>query len=216
MRPKDERSKLSIFAAFLCAAAAATGATSCQDDPRGDVKPPEVRGPRPAMPDLAAQTGAQRLTTAQYANIVHDVFGDSVAVPTSLEPDAPADGFASLGSSKSSISPHGVEQYEKAAFAIAKQITQDAALKSAVLPCKPSGAADADCAGKVVTALGRRLFRRPLAAAEIDKFKALALQASAALGGFDGGLEFVIAALLQSPHFLYRPQLGRKDALHEP
>lgn len=213
MRPKNDRTLpfgLTWSAAGLVAIAALAGACG-RDDPRDTTAPPEDLGPRPVMPDLAAQTGAQRLTIAQYGNAVRDIFGESLSVPASLEPDAPADGFAALGASKSSISPHGVEQYEQAGFAIAKQITSDATLKSSVLVCAPSGAGDAGCATKVVTSLGRRVYRRPLAPAEVDRLKGIFMQASAALGSFDDGLEFAIAAMLQSPHFLYRPQVGEAD-----
>jgi hypothetical protein len=180
----------------------------------GDPAPPSEKplGPRPPMPELAAQTGAQRLTVAQYGNAIRDLFGADINVPTSIEPDSSLDGFVQIGASASSISPHGVEKYEQAAFAIAKQVVSDEARKEAVLPCTPASATDADCAKQAVAALGRRVYRRPLSTMEETRLSALLLQASSALGGFDAGLEFAIAAMLQSPHFLYRPQVGEADA----
>jgi hypothetical protein len=168
-------------------------------------------GPPPPTSYVPAQTGAQRLTIAQYRNAIHDLFGDDIVVPPALEPDVSQQGFVSVGSSLSTISPSGVQRYEQAAFAIAKQVTADATVLAKLLPCKPAGAGDADCAKKTVTALGRRAYRRPLTMAEIDKLGGLFAQASSTLGSFEHGLEFAIAAMLQSPHFLYRPQIGEPD-----
>jgi len=204
MRSRDEYRWMAPIAVSLAMSLAA-----CGNDPQ----PPKVDtlGPRPEMPEVAAQTGAQRLTIAQYRNAIRDLFGESIIVPTALEPDAPLNGFASIGASVSTISPSGVERYEQAAFAIAKQVTADPALFASVVPCTPKGADDLDCAKKTVTALGRRVYRRPLQTSEVDKLSGVFLQAAGTLGGFDKGLEFAIAAMLQSPHFLYRPQIGEPD-----
>jgi hypothetical protein len=204
MRSRDDQRWMAPIAVSLAISLAACGNDT--PEPKGD-----GLGPRPQMPEVAAQTGAQRLTIAQYRNAIHDLFGESVIVPTALEPDAPLNGFASIGASVSTISPSGVERYEQAAFAIAKQITADAALFASVVPCTPKGTNDLDCANKTVTALGRRIYRRPLQAAEVYKLSGVLTDAAGALGGFDKGLEFAIAAMLQSPHFLYRPQIGEPD-----
>ncbi|WP_170319552.1 DUF1592 domain-containing protein [Polyangium spumosum] len=192
----------------LIPAALVASLAACSDE-----APPPTGGlgPRPPMPELAAQTGAQRLTVAQYGNAIRDIFGQDINVPTSIEPDAPLDGFVTLGSSVSTISSRGVEKYEKAAFAIAEQVVADPARKAAVLPCAPAGASDLDCAKKMVASLGRRVYRRPLATAEVDRLGGLLVQTATTLGSFDEGIEFAIAAMLQSPNFLYRPQVGEPD-----
>lgn len=215
MRPGKTRSVLGLIGAAF-ATAVLVGACSGEPQP-----PPEVTnvGPRPPMPDTAAQTGAQRLTVAQYGNAIRDIFGKDASgkdinVPTAIEVDATVEGFIAIGASVSTISPSGVEKYEKASFAIAQQVTADEARKALVLQCKPTGPADAACAKETVTRLGRRVFRRPLTDAEITRITNIFLQASAALGGFDRGLEYAIVAMLQSPHFLYRPQIGENDPAH--
>ncbi len=45
---------------------------------------PEIEPPAPTL---------RRLTTAQYANAVHDLFGEDVVVPAQLEPDVSLEGF---------------------------------------------------------------------------------------------------------------------------
>ncbi|HRI63252.1 MAG TPA: DUF1592 domain-containing protein [Polyangium sp.] len=206
-RPGKTRSVLGWISAS-CATAVLVAACS------GEPPPPPAKtdyGPRPPMPDTAAQTGAQRLTVAQYGNAIRDIFGSDINVPTSIEADAVLDGFVAIGASVSTISPSGVEKYEKSAFAIAKQVIADDAHKAVVLQCKPTGADDAVCAQETVTRLGRLVYRRSLTGPEITRFTTIFLQAAAALGGFDHGLEYAIAAMLQSPHFLYRPQVGEAD-----
>ncbi len=188
--------------------AAAIGA--CSGEPAAP--PPDANiGPRPPMPETAAKTGAQRLTVAQYGNALRDIFGKDINVPTAIEVDAAVDGFIAIGASVSSLSPGGVEKYEKAAFAVAQQVIADETRKAAVLSCQPTGPNDAVCAQETVKKLGRRLYRRPLTEVEQTRLTNIFLQASAALGGFDRGLEYAIAAMLQSPHFLYRPQVGEPD-----
>ena len=206
-RPGKTRSVLGWIGA-TCATAILVAACS------GDPQPPPAKtdyGPRPPMPDTAAQTGAQRLTVPQYGNAIRDIFGGDINVPTAIETDAALDGFVAIGASISTISPSGIEKYEKAAFAIAQQVIADDAHKAVVLQCKPTGAADAVCAKETVTRLGRLLYRRPLTDPEITRLTTIFMEAAAALGGFDRGLEYAIAAMLQSPHFLYRPQVGEPD-----
>jgi len=192
---------------------AAVFAGACGSDPPAPPAKPDY-GPRPPMPDTAAQTGAQRLTVPQYGNTIRDIFGKDINVPTAIEADAALDGFVAIGASVSTISPSGVEKYEKAAFAIAQQVIADDAHKAVVLQCKPTGPDDMACAKETVTRLGKKLYRRQLTDAETTRLTNIFMQASAALGGFDRGLEYAIAAMLQSPHFLYRPQVGEADPAH--
>lgn len=215
MRSGKTRSMLGLIGATF-ATAVFVGACS------GDPQPPSGTtnvGPRPPTSDIAAQTGAQRLTSAQYGNAIRDIFGKDAAgkdinVPTAIEVDSILDGFVAIGASVSTISPGGVEKYEKASFAIAQQVTADATRKALVLKCKPTGLDDAGCAKETVTRLGRHVFRRPLTENENTRITKIFIDASAALGGFDRGLEYAIVAMLQSPHFLYRPQVGENDPAH--
>jgi tetratricopeptide (TPR) repeat protein len=57
-----------------------------------------------------------RLTRIQYAHQVRDLFGPEVVVPARLEPDVLQAGFSSVGATRTSVSPRGVEQYEAAAL----------------------------------------------------------------------------------------------------
>ena len=66
-----------------------------------------------------------------------------------------------------------------------------------------------DDAAGLVRALGRRAFRRPLTSDEETKYRDIfALGESLYGSGFANGAALVIRAMLQSPHFLYRTELG--------
>lgn len=166
-------------------------------------RPPEevTLGPEPRVRPAAATL--RRLTRAQYEASLDDVFGPGLVLPAYLEPDVELDGFVSEGAGVAALSPYGVEQYDTAAYLVAQQLL--APERRGALPCEP---ADAGCSRTVVEQLGRSLWRRTLDADEVDALVAIADEAEAALGEPDAGVEFALAALLVSPHFLYRVELG--------
>src|SRR4051812_11903848 len=83
--------------------------------------------PDSTVPDLSKFTveppaGAlHRLSVSQYVNSIHDIVSPDIVVPAALEPDSSIDGFISVGLTSATISPTGVDRYEKAALTIAKQ-----------------------------------------------------------------------------------------------
>lgn len=150
----------------------------------------------------------KRLTEAQYANTIGDLFGGDVVLPSSLEPDVEVDGLFAVGAGVTTISPLGVEQYETGAYLIAEQVMAPGAIRDAVMTCSPSGVVDDACASEALEDLGRKIWRRPLTDSELGTLTAVAGEAADVLGDFYLGLEYGLAALLQSPHFLYRVELA--------
>lgn len=69
--------------------------------------------------------------------------------------------------------------------------------------CKPSRAsAEAACAQRIVRALARRAYRRPVTAADIAPLMRI-YGAERARSDFDHGVEAMVEAMLVSPHFLF-------------
>ncbi len=69
----------------------------------------------------------------------------------------------------------------------------------------------APCAQTFVTTFGMRAFRRPLVPAEIGRYTSLLTTGVGDAGdanGFLAGVALVVRAMLLSPSFLYRPELG--------
>lgn len=164
-----------------------------------DLAPPEA-WPKAELPEAALR----RLTHAQYDHVLHDLFGPQLTVPTLAEPDLAVGGLHSVGASAGSFSPRGAESAEEAAFAMAAQIVADPTLRERLPRCEPS---DDACLRLTITRVGRHLYRRALTEVEVDRVLSVAVAARQALGD-DAGLEFALATMLQSPHFLYREELG--------
>ena len=74
-----------------------------------------------------------------------------------------------------------------------------------IFVCQPSSASDEDaCAGKIVTTLARRAYRRPVTAADVEPPMTFYRQARDSGGSFDAGIRAGLARILASPSFLYR------------
>ncbi|MDQ3031281.1 MAG: DUF1592 domain-containing protein [Myxococcota bacterium] len=177
--------------------------TACAADPRTPARPS-----RPI--ELSFEPGPrvmQRLTRAQYASAISDLFGADVVVPSAIEPDVARDGFFSVGAAQTSVSARGVEQYERAAYQIAEQVLAPER-RARTVPCEPSAVLDLGCARATLAPLARRAWRRPVDAVEIESLAFVAANAASVLEDFHLGLEYGIAAILQSPEFLYRPQVA--------
>jgi hypothetical protein len=100
--------------------------------------------------------------------------------------------------------------FESAAQALATKVVADSAAIARLIPAS----APADSAGKAkafITSFGLRAYRRPLSDAEIQSYVSLFNQGPTLYPGtdaFNAGLNLVLQAFLQSPHFLYRTELG--------
>jgi mono/diheme cytochrome c family protein len=71
-----------------------------------------------------------------------------------------------------------------------------------LVPCVATSK-DAACTTSLIRVLGRRAFRRPLTDAEVARY-----QTAAAQDTFDHGAEVIVRAMLSSPYFLYRFEMG--------
>jgi len=194
---------------LVLALGASASVASCKSDGTTEAPPPPPAGP--AGPKLGFPGGAQRLTKPQYQSAIADIFGPDIVVPPALEPDIAVEGFESVGATGAAVSARGIEQYEAAAQAIAKQITGEPRLFARVSTCTPRTPDDITCARALVVSLGEKVFRRPLTEAEIAKLVSTITSAAGTLGSFEKGAFYGISALLQSPHFLYRPAVGEPD-----
>lgn len=164
----------------------------------------------PAVPYDPPPASLRRLTQAQYVNSIQDVFGSGIVIAGDMEPDVAVADFLSVGAAQTSISQRGTAQYERLAYDIAHQALSGAN-RAAIVFCQPTAMKDDGCARQVINALGRRLFRRSLTAEESDELTRLAGTAATTLADFYVGLEFAVAALLQSDSFLFRIELGVPD-----
>lgn len=73
--------------------------------------------------------------------------------------------------------------------------------------CVATSAPSAECVDRFVASVGRRAFRRPLDVEEVARYAALFAGARGEQGT-RGAAELVVHAMLMSPDFLYRTELG--------
>ncbi len=166
------------------------------------------------MPTTGDQPAAHmhRLTASQFANSLRDLFGAGVPIGA-VDPDQPTGGFVSIGSSSIVSSASGIGLYEASAEAASAWLLADPARASAALACVPKAATDAMCASQAIAALGRRAYRRPLTSDETNRLVMLATAVAAQPGGtITLGMQSALSAILQSPNFLYRVELGAPSA----
>ena len=194
-----------LFTMWLGSALLGSVLAACGGEKVGAGTDSDARG---AVPDGAAPAPRlKRLTDSQYRQIMADVFGEDVQLPANLEADERVEGLYAVGAATTAISSYGVEKYEGAAYDIAEQVLDSAPLRDRWVPCA-SDAVDELCITDTLDALGLRLWRRPLSSDELAVVTELALTAGDTLGSADAGLTYGMAALLMSPHFLYRVELG--------
>lgn len=168
-------------------------------------------GSLPEPPFVPEAAGLRRLTIAQYQNSVRDVLGIDVAITTEFEDDTMLSGFASIGAARVGLSAKLVEQFEASALDIAKLALSNVDGRAALVGCNPAGPTDDSCTRQFIQKIGRRAWRRPLVEDEIGQLEAIAENAQTVLNDFFGGLQYAVAGILQSPHFLYREELGSPD-----
>jgi hypothetical protein len=168
----------------------------------------------PPAATLVPTSRVARLSRQQWSNAVRDLLKltDISAI------DSNVTGDALIGFDNEADALYVTEQLrrqlETAAEALADKVTADAAALARLVPAN----APTDAAGKArafITSFGQRAFRRPLTDAEITTHVALFNQAATLYPGvetFRAGASLIIQAMLQSPFFLYRTELGTAAA----
>ena len=142
----------------------------------------------------------RRLTNVEYDNTFRDLFGGDIPALPEQPSDAVLTG--SFENDALSLGPSDVRiaRYEAAAFSLGEHAVSCAAARARLLPC---GAGDAECSRDFVESFGRRAFRRPLSDEELNRWTGFFEEQEASID-FDAAVQLTVAAMLQTPQFLYR------------
>lgn len=162
--------------------------------------------PTPDEPDEVPAPTVRRLTRAEFAHSVKDLLG--VAPLSQVEADSLQDGFFAVGNARVALSPAGVALYEKALDEATAQAFADPAHVAQIVACVPASVADTACLRDAIAGFGRRAWRRPMTSVELERYLAVAATVGAETGDAVVALRHAIWGLLQSPHFVYRVELG--------
>jgi hypothetical protein len=165
--------------------------------------------PGASVPETPTATPLRRLTRAQYSNTIRDLLGLGGEFGATFAGDDDAGGFRS--NIVSPVSEPQVEQYYRSAEEAAAKAV--AAGLDKLAPCAPPKP-EATCVDEFVSGFGKRAFRRPLTGEEVERYKQV-FQAGRAGGDLGSGVSLVITAMLQSPSFLYLPELGDARAVEK-
>ncbi|HEX9296524.1 MAG TPA: DUF1592 domain-containing protein, partial [Polyangiaceae bacterium] len=180
-----------------------SGTPGDPSNPTNPVPPPTGGGTGtgvPADPYAAGPMPMRRLNRREYNNTVRDLLSVATkpadAFPADLDPDFI---FHRAGL----VSSLDADRLREAAETLAS-----AANVTTLAPCATTGG-DPTCAHKFVETFGLRAYRRPPLAAEIDRLMALyQVGRTTLMLDYAGAIKLLIEAMLQSPAFIYRWELG--------
>jgi hypothetical protein len=178
--------------------------SACKSPPE---PPPGSEGDEPLGTGLTV--GAlRRLSPSAYQNTVRDLFPGVVLPEVELVPDPLVHGFDNNGESQNP-SALLVQQLHDGAAAVAEAA---AAAPEASFGCPADGGPDPSaCGAAFLERFGPRVFRRPLEPDELDEAQAL-FEEVLEQDGFPVAVQVVVALWLQSPEFLYLPELKDSPA----
>ncbi len=163
---------------------------------------PEELVPAPARLRLLLQR--------QYVGAIEDLLGPEAAAVAAPPENHAINGFDAVGASQLVLGDAEIDAYERSAR-IVTQAAAAAGTLSGWLACDPAVQGDAVCMEQVVESFGRRAWRRPLTDEEVQRYAAVGVTAAVDRGSFDIGMQEAVAALIQSPHFLYQVEIGEPD-----
>ena len=154
------------------------------------------------------------MTRFEYNNSVFQLFGDNSRPADGFAPDQEAQGFTNQAAALV-VSPLLAEQYADAAETLGDR-------HAGTYLASLSGCPEADqaaCRTSVSSwaeELGARVYRRPITTEEHDELVSL-FDTGTTLGDgeydAEAGIALVITAMLQSPQFLYRIEVGAGEAV---
>ncbi len=193
-------------------------AVGCSSAPSGsnNAGPPATSGEggsagqAPSGPLADANTRrVRRLSAREYDNVVRDLLGDTSKPAQRFIPDAFQNGYDN-GSVGLAVQSDQVVSYQAAAEALAASAVRQR-LGQLLQGCDVASEGEPACASEFLDAFVPRAFRRPPTASELSRLRGVYEQA-APEGGFVLGIQTALEAVLQSPQFLYREELGPIEA----
>jgi hypothetical protein len=206
---KFVRLGLAVLAATACSGQVARPPDKGTRPP-GDETPPPVMTP-PPVPACAQQglppARLWRLTHTQWRNTLADAFGFTSQVARAFPADARLDGFAN-SADRLAVSSLLTDYYYRAA----EELSADVLRRSGeFLGCPVAELSTGKCLDDFVRVFAAKAWRRPTTDEDVGKLHKVY---DTAAGGTDPatGLRMVVEAIVLSPHFLFRSELGAPGA----
>jgi hypothetical protein len=214
---------LAVLWTSACTGSIQSGDTS----PTGDTGSPTSRTPGQTGPQGTATTSLpaantpnvpgpaplRRLSKREYNNTIRDLLGLATAPANDFGSDQDRGGFAIGGPVTTSADVSKiVDAADQLSLAAADKI-------GTLVPCPGATdpAAQTACAHQFITQFGRRAYRRPVTTEEADLLFAVYTAHRAPEIGFQfaDAIRSVVAAMLSSPQFIYRAELGGEKPIKD-
>jgi hypothetical protein len=177
---------------------AAAGGGAVSEVPGPGTEGTDTTTDAPVDDGLPGRSLVRRLSNAEYGATVQALFGDDTDYSGNFPEDTVVNGFTN-NTDVQDVGPALAEQYVVAAEAISAKVTQNI---DSLLGCP---LADGEtCVGDFINRFGKRAFRRPVTSTEQSELLALFRSEDDATIG----VQLVLQAVLNSPSFLYRVEVG--------
>ncbi len=151
---------------------------------------------------VVGPTMLRRLTNIEYRNTVQSLLGSPGTPTDALSADSLTNGFDNFSASLT-VPPAAGTAYAALAASVA--------LNAFTAPACPAPMTETECAQSFIGSFGKRAFRRPLTPDEITVYTGLYTD-QRTRGDHRAGLRQVVQTMLQSPHLLYRFELGSPNS----
>jgi hypothetical protein len=156
----------------------------------------------------AGSKGVHRLNSTEYNATIADVLGTKLQPANSSWLGGEIHGFDNIAAVLD-VDEAQFQRYFDAAGTVADDVFATADAKAKIMTCATT---DAACVQGIIGATGRRLFRRPLEAAEVTTYKTVYDKARELGETHEGSVKQVLRALLSSSDFIYRVELDPNPA----
>lgn len=202
----NARGHAPALAALVALAVASVVAACSTGNPASPVTAATLDGATPTVSALGR--GLRRLSRREYNNVVRDLLGDTTQPANQFGTEVYVNGYDN-GSAGLIVGSTDVSAFQLAAEGLAVHAIQSN-VPALIGTCDPTANAAA-CVDAFLASFPKKAYRRPPTDTEIQRLRTVNAAGTANGGGFLGGLQLMVEAVLQSPAFLYREELGAPD-----
>jgi hypothetical protein len=186
-----------------------TGGSGGTSNPAGQT-PEDVLASDFCQTPQPGSSPLRRLSNYEYSNTLKDLFANVSGVASTIDTVVATfpNESESLGF-RNNASFLGVGSLVAQKYLDgAEQIAATAAHAAGLVSCDPAEQGDVECARDFIRTFGAKAYRRPLTDAEVQSYEDRFTAGSDGYT-FEDGIEWVVFSMLQSPHVLYRVELGK-------
>ncbi|MBP9708454.1 MAG: DUF1592 domain-containing protein [Oligoflexales bacterium] len=179
--------------------------TSCRKE---EVKPLKRVGGAGALVNPYSAS-LRKLTNYEYRTSIKEILGLDVS-QDELPADTALNGFNSIGAARIALNSDVLSSYKNLALRLATEASS-ASRRQIFFSCTPSSSADSACIDRIIEESALKLWRRAPSALEKQRYQNMIIQLFASSGvssDATSSLRGLLYAMLQSPNFLYRSEIG--------